>query len=114
MVTAGGRCLERGEIVWLDFSPHAGHEQAGRRPGFVVSPSAYNRRAGLAILCPITTRSKGHAYEVALPPGLAVEGYVLSDQARSFDWRARRAQFSCKAPDSVTSEVLGKLATLVR
>ena len=113
-MTAPVRCPDRGEIVWIDFSPHAGREQAGRRPAFVVSPRLYNRPSGFAILCPITSRSKGHPFEVPLPPGLPIEGVVLSDQARSLDWRARRVQFACAAPESVTAGVLNRLATLVR
>ena len=113
-MTSRGRCPNRGDVVWIDFSPHAGHEQAGRRPGLVVSPSPYNGAAGLAILCPITSRVRGHPYEVVLPPGLPVQGVVLSDQARSFDWRARRSKHACRAPDAVTLDVLKRLGTLVR
>jgi len=79
-----------------------------------VSPAAYNGPAGLAILCPITSKLKGYPYEVELPDGLPVQGVVLSDQARSLDWRARQAQRICRAPDSVTAAVLKKLATLTR
>ena len=110
---AGVRCPERGDIVWIDFSPHAGHEQGGRRPGFVVSPAGYNRPSGLALLCPISSKEKGYPYEVVLPDGLPAQGVVLADQARSFDWRARRAQRICSAPADTVAEVLGKIATLV-
>lgn len=58
---------DRGDIVWIDFSPQAGHEQAGRRPALVISPGAYNKKVGLAILCPITSQVKGYPFEVALP-----------------------------------------------
>ena len=72
---------DRGDIVWIDFSPQAGHEQAGRRPALVVSPGAYNKKVGLAILCPITSQVKGYPFEVILPAGLPIQGVVLSDQA---------------------------------
>ena len=109
----GVRCPVRGDIVWIDFSPHAGHEQGGRRPGFVVSPADYNRPSGFALLCPIASKAKGYPYEVVLPEGLPTRGVVLADQARSFDWRARRAQRICSAPVDTVDEVLSKLATLV-
>lgn len=104
---------ERGELVWLTFDPQAGHEQAGRRPAFVLSPSSYNRRAGLALLCPVTTQAKGYPFEVAIPAGLPMSGVVLADQLKSADWTARRAQFGCKAPQSVLAEVIAKLRPLL-
>lgn len=103
---------ERGDIVWLQFSPQAGHEQAGRRPALVISPAAYNGKTGLALFCPITSQIKNYPFEVDLPQGLNVTGTILSDQVRSLDWRARKAKLADKAPDEILSEVLGKLATL--
>ena len=113
-MTKGARCPDRGEIVWIDFSPQAGREQAGRRPAFVVSLRLYNKPAGFAAFCPITSSSKGYPYEVVLPPDLPIQGVVLSDQARSLDWRARMAQLACRVPDEVTAAVLSKLGTLVQ
>jgi mRNA interferase MazF len=104
---------ERGDIVWLSFSPQAGHEQAGRRPALIVSPGVYNRKVGLAICCPITSQAKGYPFEVALESAVRTRGAVLSDQVKSLDWRARKAEFIERAPDDVTGEVLGKLGALV-
>ena len=81
----------RGDIVWLDFNPQAGHEQAGRRPALVLSPSSYNERTGLALFCPVTTAVKGYPFEVHLPQGGNITGVVLSDHIKSLDWRARNA-----------------------
>ena|SRR5437016_8228690 len=92
----------------------SGQGAARRRPALVISPGAYNRRVGLALLCPVTSQVKGYPFEVALPPGLPVSGVVLSDQVKSLDWRARRARRIAKASAPVTDEVLGKLGTLVR
>ena len=89
---------ERGEIVWLRFDPQAGHEQAGRRPALVISPRAYNRKVGLALLCPVTSHVKGYPFEVLLPNGLEAKGAILSDQLKSLDWRARKAKLLCKVP----------------
>lgn len=103
----------RGDAVWLSFSPQAGREQAGRRPALVISPRAYNRKVGLAIFCPITRQVKGYPFEVGVPSGLEVSGVVLSDQVKSLDWRTRKAEFICKLPHSATLEVLDKLGTLL-
>jgi mRNA interferase MazF len=73
---------DRGDAVWITLSPRAGHEQAGRRPALVLSPAQYNGRVGLAIVCPITSQSKGYPFEVPIPTGLAVTGVVLSDHVR--------------------------------
>ena len=105
---------ERGDVVWISMSPQAGHEQAGRRPAVVLSPSAYNAKVGLAILCPVTSRVKGYPFEVVLPDELSVSGAILSDQGKSLDWRAHEAEFVCKLPAETIAEVLGKLGTLVR
>ncbi len=104
---------ERGDAVWLDFTPQMGREQAGRRPALVLSPSAYNGRVGLAIICPITSQVKGYPFEVPLPDGGALHGVVLSDQARSLDWRSRQAALITTLPDDVTDRVIAKLAALV-
>ncbi len=68
---------ERGDLVWLSFTPHAGHEQAGRRPALDLSPRAYHQKTGYALVCPIT---KGYPFEVVLPKGLPIQGAVLADQ----------------------------------
>lgn len=110
---AGSFVPERGDLVWLEFHPQAGHEQSGRRPAFVLSPAAYNRKTGLALFCPVTTRIKGYPFEAVLPPGLPVAGAVLSDQVRSLDWKARRARRIGRAPAPLLEEVLAKAATLL-
>ena len=104
---------ERGDIVWLTFTPQAGHEQAGRRPALVLSPKAYNGKVGLAIFCPITSQVKGYPFEVAVPQGLTVGGVILSDQVKSLDWKARQAEFVSRLPDGLLMTVLKRLGTLV-
>lgn len=104
---------ERGDAIWLDFDPQTGHEQAGRRPALVLSPSAYNRRVGLAIVCPITTQVKGYPFEVLIPEGLKVSGCVLADQVKNLDWKARRAAKFARLPADAIDEVLAKLRTLL-
>lgn len=103
----------RGDLVWLEFDPQAGHEQAGRRPALVVSHDAYNIKVGLALMCPITSAKKGYPFEVEIPDGLPVRGVVLADQVRNLDWRARNAKFIARAGDPTIDEVLGKIHTLI-
>ena len=104
---------ERGDIVWLQFDPLAGHEQAGKRPALVISPSAYNGRVGLALLCPITSQQKGYPFEVALPAGLKIQGVVLADQLKSLDWRIRRAERVERVPPDVLDEAAAKIRVLI-
>jgi mRNA interferase MazF len=105
---------DRGDAVWITFNPQAGHEQAGRRPALVLSPITYNRKVGLAVLCPITNHVKGYPFEVVIPQGLKVTGAILSDQVKNLDWKARDTKLICKLPQSVTDEALRKLNTLIR
>jgi mRNA interferase MazF len=112
-MVSGGYVPESGELVWLDFDPQAGREQAGRRPALVVSPKSYNARSGLALFCPVTSRVKGYPFEVGLPEGAAVSGVILADQVRSLDYRRRRAELAGQAPAGVLGEVRAKLRALI-
>ena len=104
---------ERGALIWLTFTPQSGREQAGRRPALVVSPSAYNSKVGLALVCPITSKVKGYPFEVPLPDGGPVQGVVLADQLRSLDWRSRQADIIGTAPMAVLERVLQLVGTLL-
>ncbi len=104
---------EEGDIVWLEFDPQAGHEQAGHRPAVVLSRKAYNRKTGLAIFCPITSRIKGYPFEVNVD-GKRISGAVLSDQVKSLDWKARRAKLIEKLDDEALAEVVAKLSSIIR
>src|SRR5437763_17081564 len=104
---------KRGDAVWITLDPHAGHEQAGRRPALVLSPSAYNGRVGLALFCPITSRAKGYPFEVPLPEGFPVAGVMGADQVKSLDWRARQATRIGAVPAEVVAEVMSRLQTLL-
>jgi mRNA interferase MazF len=106
-----GYVPEAGDIVWLHFDPHAGHEQAGHRPALVVSPAAYNGKTGLMLCCPMTTQVKGYPFEVLIAgdrPGAA-----LADQVKSLDWVARKAQHKGKVSAVELNEVRAKIAALV-
>ncbi len=104
---------DRGDVVWLQFNPQAGNEQAGRRPAFVVSPRSYNRKVGLALVCPVTSQVKGYPFEVTLPDGLPARGAILTDQLKSLDWRARSASRACRVPPEVMQDVTARILALV-
>ena len=103
----------RGDIVWLEFTPQAGHEQTGRRPALVLSPRSYNAAAGLALFCPITSRVKGYPFEVPLLANSPVRGVVLADQIKSLDWRARKARLIGPAAEATVADVLAKAQALL-
>ena len=104
---------DRGDLIWIEFMPHAGHEQSGRRPALVLSPKSYNLHRGLVILCPITSRVGGYDFEVALHSESGISGVVLSDQVKSFDWRARYARHIGTAPPNLVDEVIENIAILL-
>ncbi|GBQ14604.1 endoribonuclease MazF [Swaminathania salitolerans] len=100
-----------GDIVWLEFDPQAGREQARHRPAVVLSPASYNAKSGMIVCCPTTTRIKGYPFEVSLRG--QPESVVLSDQLRSLDWRARRAKMKGKATDTELEAVRERVRLLV-
>ena len=102
---------DAGDIVWIDFDPQAGHEQAKHRPAVVLSPAAYNAKAGLLLCCPTTTKVKGYPFEVKLSG--RVPSVALADQVKSFDWRARKARKKSSATPSELSEIRAKLHALI-
>ena len=104
---------DRGDLVWLEFTPQAGSEQRGRKPALILSPKAYNGKVGLALFCPVTSRIKGYPFEVQLPDGSPVSGVVLSDQLKSLDWRSRKVKFIERAPSDVITLVTSKLLALL-
>lgn len=104
---------DRGHAIWLSLSPTLGHEQGGRRPVVVLSPAFYNKRSGLLIACPITSRVKGYPFEVAIPSGLAVAGVVLADQLRSLDWSVRDIERIGVLPPELVEEVLARASALL-
>lgn len=103
---------EAGDIVWVDLNPTRGSEQAKVRPALVISPKIYNKKTGLALLCPITSISKGYPFEVEVGDK-KVSGVVLSDHIRSLDWRVRNVRFIVKSKPAVISEVKQKIALLM-
>ncbi len=104
---------DRGDIVWLQFDPQAGHEQAGHRPSLVLSPASYNRLSGLMLCCPLTSHKKGYPFEVVVTDSPDRTSVVLADQVKSLDWRARKAVKKGTASSDVIAETLSKLQALL-
>jgi mRNA interferase MazF len=104
---------DRGDIVWLQFNPQAGHEQAGHRPALVLSPASYNRRRGLMLCCPMTSQRKGYPFEVVIAVDTDRDSVVLADQVKSLDWKVRKAVKKGTASIDVIAETLSKLQTLL-
>ena len=109
----GAYIPDAGHLVKLSFDPQAGHEQAGWRPAIVLSPASYNRKSALAVVAPITNQGKGYPFEVPLPKGLKITGFVLADALRNVDWQARKARFEGVAPAGVLYAVRERIALLL-
>ena len=100
-----------GDIVWLNFTPQAGHEQAGQRPALVLSPAAYNGKTSLMICCPLTTQIKSYPFEVLI--GGTPPNAVLADQVKSVDWRSRNARHKGRVSPDQLAEVRAKIRALI-
>ena len=103
---------DAGDVVWLEFDPQAGHEQAGHRPALVISPANYNGKTGLMVCCPMTTKIKGHPFEV-LTEVDGVASAVLSDQVKSLGWKIRRAKKKSTVSADVMVHVRAKIKALL-
>ncbi len=102
---------DRGHIIWINFDPQAGREQAHHRPALVLSPKSYNRKTSLCLLCPLTSQVKGYPFEVSIPG--KVPSVVLADQVKSLDWRVRDAKKKGNVDQDVLDEVVGKICALL-
>ncbi len=104
---------DAGDLIWLDFTPQAGREQAGRRPAVVLSPRSYNEKTSLAVVCPVTSHAKGYPFEVPVPPGHPIKGVILSDHLKNLDWRQRQAEKTGKIPRVILEQARGRIAALI-
>ena len=111
-MAARGYVPDAGDIVWLEFDPQAGHEQAGHRPALVISPASYNGKTGLMVCCPMTTQIKRYPFEVPFDVG-GVPSAVLADQVKSLDWKSRRARKKGGVPADVMVHVRAKIKALL-
>jgi len=110
---SGSYVPDRGDIVWLNFNPQAGHEQRGKRPALILSPEIYNKKTSLCLCLPITSKIKGYPFEVALPPKIPIEGVILSDQIKNLDFKVGEATFICKVSNHTIQMVQQNILALV-
>ncbi|MCQ9329078.1 endoribonuclease MazF [Pelistega suis] len=103
---------EIGDIIWLDFDPTIGKEQAGHRPALVLSPQSYNKKVGLLLCCPLTSKVKGYPFEVLISG--TSSSVALADQVNSLDWQSRRATFKGKASEDEINQVRAKISALLQ
>jgi len=103
---------ERGDVVWFDFSPQIGHEQAGKRPALVISPRSYNERSGMMLACPITSKIKNYPFEVRIQTK-KMDGAILADQVKSVDWQARKPSYGERVDESILSAAQSLIESLV-
>jgi len=103
---------KRGDIIWTDFDPAAGHEQKGIRPALVLSPEPFNKKILLALVAPITSRVRGHAFEVPLQ-GQKVSGVILCQQVKTIDFVERGVSFAEKAPETTLNDVLARIRAII-
>jgi mRNA interferase MazF len=104
-----GYIPQKGDFIAVSLDPQSGHEQKGRRPALVISNDLFNKHTGLVIACPITHTDRGFPFHVRIPSGLAVTGFVMTEQVRSLDFVSRGARRIAKAPLGLLEEVLGIL-----
>jgi len=104
---------DKGDIVWVEFNPQKGREQAGHRPALVISPYEYNVKTSLAIVVPVTSKIKEYPFEVKIT-GSKIQGVALADQVKSLDYKARNFKFIEKANSFEVVEILYKIKLLLK
>ena len=103
----------RGELVWIHARTGDGSNLSPGRPAVVLSPESYNRRAGLALFCPVADLERGYPFEVPIPAGMPASGVILADQLESVAWQSCVLEPICSLPAEITDAVLRKAATLL-
>ena len=103
---------DRGDLVWLDFNPQAGHERKGRRPAICISQKRYNQKVGLALFCPITSHIKGYPFEIVLD-NHSINGCILSDQVKNPDYKNRSCDFIEKTTEEKINAVVDNIKLLI-
>jgi mRNA interferase MazF len=104
---------KKGDFIAVTFEPQAGHEQKGRRPALVVSNTLFNEQTGLALVCPLTTTDTGYPFHIGVADSLNVRGFVMAEQVKSIDYRARHAKLIGQAADYLLDEVLSILDAII-
>lgn len=104
---------DRGDFIFLDFSPQTGTEQRGRRPALVLSPKEFNKVTGYASVCPISQTEREWPFNMEIPDGLSVQGVVITDQVKNLDWKTRNAEVVGQAPNDFVNKVVQVIHTYI-
>jgi mRNA interferase MazF len=104
----------KGDFIYLSFDPQAGHEQKGRRPALVVSNDLFNKGTGLAMVCPITNTDRKIPFHLAIPETASLTGFVMVEQLKSYDYKARNVAFIEKAPEGLLEDVLAVIDVCIK
>ena len=104
---------QRGDMVWLDFDPQAGHEQKGRRPALVISHMEYNEKVGQALFCPVTSKTINYPFEIIVHKN-KISGSIFSDQVKSLDWKIRNVEFIEKISELEMASVIERIELLIK
>lgn len=101
----------QGDIIFLDFSPQSGHEQAGRRPGIVISNGQFFQRTKLAIICPITNTNNKFPLHIPLDERTKTTGVILAEHIKCLDVISRNVQFTETLPKDLLNKTLSYVTT---
>jgi mRNA interferase MazF len=104
---------KRGDFIWIDFDPQAGHEQMGNRPALVISHDDFNEQMGFAYICPISNTQRKNPFYVSIPEGEAVTGVIMTEQMRSLDFRARKATYKGACPELLLQDCLRRIKPII-
>jgi len=100
---------QKGDYITVTFDPQSGHEQKGRRPALVISNTMFNEHIGMAIVCPLTSTERGYPFHVAVADNPDVSGFIMVEQVKSIDFRARKVKRIGRASEGALEEVLAIL-----
>jgi len=101
--------VSQGDIIWVDFNPQLGHEQAGSRPAVIVSNDFFNKMAKLAIVCPISSVDKKFPLHVKLDERTKTKGFILCDHVKSLNINSREYKHIEAMPKDILEIVINKV-----
>lgn len=84
----------------------------GKRPGLVVSSTAFNKHIGFVFVCPITNTKRKNKFHIPVA-SKKLTGYIMADQLKSLDYRARRATFIESCSKELLQEVLSRIEPIL-
>ena len=105
--------FNQGDIIFMDFNPQQGHEQAGRRPALIISNDTLNHHSAMVMVCPITNTNKKHPFHIELDDRTQTTGVILCDQAKMLDIKARNAKFQEKCPEDIWNDARDLVASFI-